>query len=141
MGNGLGTCDPYCRIYLVQGTQHEYQFRSKICKNVLNPSFQQMFRVAIPHERLIATDEPTQRSMLICKIEAWDWDKHTEHDEIGMAEVNVMPFVCAAHRGSYRGSLGKTPQPKSVSEHTVAGTITLGLGAKIMVSNVVSNSR
>ena len=93
------------------------------------------------HERLIATDEPIQRSVLICKIEVWDWDKHTEHDEIGMAEVNVMPFVCAAHRGSYRGSLGKTPQPKSVSEHTVAGTITLGLGAKIMVSNVVSNSR
>jgi hypothetical protein len=117
MDNGLGTCDPYCRIYLDQGTQHEYQFRSKICKNVLNPSFQQMFRVAIPHERLIAT-EPTQ--VLFCKIEVWDWDRRTEHDEIGMAEVDVMPFIYAAHRGSYRGTLGKNTTAK-VSKQAHSG--------------------
>jgi Ca2+-dependent lipid-binding protein len=42
MDSGLGTCDAYCKIVV-----GDYQFKTRVVRNSLDPEFKQSFRIAI----------------------------------------------------------------------------------------------
>merc|ERR1719183_3119424 len=77
MDSGLGTCDAYCKIVV-----GDYQFKTRVVRNSLDPEFKQSFRIAISGPK--NEDFPMD-----IKFSVWDWDKWNEDDHMGDTEITV----------------------------------------------------
>jgi hypothetical protein len=91
-------------------------FKSRVVKNTLDPMFEQTFRMALPdavihsqsHHAEGASSPKThsEGERVRCVIEVWDWDRFGEDDLIGRADIDLLPFVLAAHYSSQSSQAG-----------------------------------
>ena len=88
MDAGLGSCDAYCILNI-----GDYEFRTRIVRNSLDPQFRQTFRIAMQE-----VDEPLQIT-----VSVWDWDKWNEDDHMGTAtmEIDTKKVASGAYDNSY----------------------------------------
>lgn len=75
MDAGLGSCDAYLILFC-----GEYQFRSRVVRNSLDPKFAQTFRMHVPPG--VAT--------MNCKVQIWDWDRFDDDDHMGDAAMDIV---------------------------------------------------
>eukprot|EP00293_Proteomonas_sulcata_P007965 CAMPEP_0184302938 /NCGR_PEP_ID=MMETSP1049-20130417/12787_1 /TAXON_ID=77928 /ORGANISM="Proteomonas sulcata, Strain CCMP704" /LENGTH=681 /DNA_ID=CAMNT_0026614343 /DNA_START=60 /DNA_END=2105 /DNA_ORIENTATION=- len=74
MDSGLGSCDAYSVIMI-----GDFQFRSRVVRNSLDPHFNQVYRISVPNGG----------EDMECRVQVWDWDRFDENDHIGDAVLRI----------------------------------------------------
>mmetsp|Transcript_24933 Transcript_24933/g.61250 ORF Transcript_24933/g.61250 Transcript_24933/m.61250 type:complete len:829 (+) Transcript_24933:70-2556(+) len=88
MDAGLGSCDAY--VVLIVG---DYQYRSRVVRNSLDPEFNQTFRIAVP-------DDLREIEL---RVQLWDWDRFDEDDHMGdvVMKLTIDKVVSGSLNGGY----------------------------------------